>query len=124
MKATAKKNTAHMKKRCCGHHCPVCGGPARPLGGFCKKPECNCEADVPWRIKLGRKAHKCYGEQHRFDVDTETGTPLPDFMYRLPDGVIQTVPAGTKIDWGLVYPDRMKQTKPPDNKNSGLSPSR
>ncbi len=89
-----------IKKRCCGHHCPVCGAPARPLGGFCKDPACNCEGDSPWKIKLGRIAHKCRGEeQHRFDVDTKSGRGLPDFMYRSEDGITSTYPAGTKVVW-------------------------
>jgi len=75
-----------QKKRCCGHHCPVCGNPAHPLDGFGKHPNGNCEADVPWRVKLGRIAHKCYGAQHRFDVDTKTGKPFPDYLYRLETG--------------------------------------
>jgi hypothetical protein len=75
-----------QKKRCCGHHCPVCGNPARPLSGFCKDPNCNCEADVPWRIKLGRIAHKCYGGQHRFDVDSKTNQPLPEYLYKMKTG--------------------------------------
>ena len=88
-----------MKKRCCGHHCPVCGAPARPLHGFCKDPTCNCEGDVPWRTKLGRTAHKCFGGQHRFDVEAETGRALLDYMYKLPDGIARTAPAGTKVAW-------------------------
>jgi hypothetical protein len=87
-----------IKRRCCGHHCPICGATARPLGGFCKDPTCKCEADVPWRKKLGRTAHKCHGGQHRFDVD-ENGRALPDLMYRSEDGVTHTVPAGTKVVW-------------------------
>jgi hypothetical protein len=106
----ASRNKTRTKKKCCGHHCPVCGGPAHPLD---RDPYCGGEADLPWRIKLGRVAHKCHGQQHRFDVDTKTGTSLPDFIYRPPDGVIQTVPAGTKIDWSAIYPDRVKTTKPP-----------
>ncbi len=83
------------KKRCCGHHCPVCGGSARPLHGFCKDPACNCEGDVPWRVDLGRIAHKCHGGQHRFDVDSSTGRPLPEYMYKTESGgPIQTASAG------------------------------
>ncbi len=85
-----------MKKRCYVHHCPVCGAPARPLHGFCKDP---CEADVPRRTKLGRTAHKCFGGQHRFDVEAETGRALLDYMYKLPDGITRTAPAGTKVAW-------------------------
>jgi hypothetical protein len=46
-----------MKKRCCGHHCPVCGAPARPLRGFCKEPACNCEGDVPFLLLSGAQIH-------------------------------------------------------------------
>jgi hypothetical protein len=99
-----------MKKRCCGHHCPVCGATARPLHGFCKDPTCNCEADVPWRTKLGRTAHKCFGKQHRFDIENETGRALPDYVYRLPDGLIQTVPAGTKAAWNPLRSSTLKKS--------------
>lgn len=92
-----KHGAGTMNNRCCGHHCPVCGSAARPLHGFCKDPSCNCEADMPWRMKLGRTAHKCFGGQHRFDIDTETGRALPDYLYRLPDGTTQTASAGTKL---------------------------
>ncbi len=54
---------------------------------------------MPWRTKLGRTAHKCFGGQHRFDVETETGRALLDYMYKLPDGVARTAPAGTKVAW-------------------------
>ena len=52
---------------------------------------------MPWRTKLGRTAHKCFGKQHRFDVETETGRAFSDYMYRLPDGITHTAPAGTKL---------------------------
>lgn len=89
------------KKPCCGHHCPVCGAPARPLDGFSRIPGCcQDESDVPWRVKLGRIAHKCRGEQqHRFDVDIKSGRGLPDLMYRSEDGVTHTAPAGSKVVW-------------------------
>ena len=35
---------------------------------------------MPWRTKLGRTAHKCFGGQHRFDVEAETGRALRDNM--------------------------------------------
>lgn len=89
------------KKPCCGHHCPVCGAPARPLDGFSRIPgRCQDESDVPWRVKLGRIAHKCRGEQqHRFDVDIKSGRGLPDLMYRSEDGVTHTAPAGSRVVW-------------------------
>lgn len=41
------------KKRCCGHPCPVCGAPARPLDGFSRIPgRCQAEGDVPWRVAV------------------------------------------------------------------------
>jgi hypothetical protein len=96
----ALSKAVSTKRRCCGHHCPVCDAPARPLDGFCKSPKCNCETDVPWRIKIGRIAHKCRGEeQHRFDVDTKSGQGLLDLMYRSQDGITHTVPVGTKVVW-------------------------
>jgi len=72
------------------------------LDGFSKIPGREGEHDVPWRVKLGRIAHKCRGEQqHRFDVDIETGRGLPDLMYRSEDGVTHTVPAGSKVVWAV-----------------------
>jgi hypothetical protein len=59
-----------MKKRGCDHHCPVCGSSALPLQGFSEWREGGrIEGDVPWRVKLGRIAHKCQDGKHRFDVD-------------------------------------------------------
>ena len=61
------------KKRGCGHHCPVCGSPALPLQGSSEWREGGrIEGDVPWRVQLGRIAHKCQDSKHRFDVDTNT----------------------------------------------------
>jgi hypothetical protein len=97
-KASGALLSSHPTRRCCGHHCPVCGGHAWALTR-CKDPACNAEADVPWRLELGRVAHKCYGNQHRFDVEISTGRSLSDFMYRSEDGITHTVPAGTKITW-------------------------
>jgi hypothetical protein len=36
-----------------------------------------------------RTAHKCFGKQHRFDLDTKAGHAFSDCMYRLPDGDTQ-----------------------------------
>ena len=84
------------KRPCCGHHCPVCGGSALPLQGFpTYGPNRGQEGDVSWRVKLGRIAHKCQDAKHRFDVDVNTGKPLPDYLYKLKTGdAIKTVPAG------------------------------
>jgi hypothetical protein len=78
-----------VKKRCCGHDCPVCGSSARPLKGwslFRVEKDCADVGDVPWRYKLGRIAHKCYGGQHRFDVDSKTNQPLPEYLYKMKTG--------------------------------------
>jgi hypothetical protein len=76
-----------MKKRGCGHQCPVCGSSAVPLDGFPTYGPCKGrEGDVPWRIKLGRIAHKCQNGKHRFDVDLNTGQALPEYLYRLING--------------------------------------
>ncbi len=37
--------------------------------------------------------------EHRFDVEAETGRALLDYMYKLPDGIARTAPAGTKVAW-------------------------
>ena len=67
----------------CGHPCPVCGGEAYPLASHRPTTTCTgCEGDVPWRLKMGRIAHKCYGIGHRFDVDLQTGESLPNFAIR------------------------------------------
>ncbi len=79
-KASGALLSGHPARRCCGHHCPVCGGHAWALTRCCKDPTCNTEADVPWRWELDRVAHKCYGKQHRFDVERSTGRSLSDFM--------------------------------------------
>jgi hypothetical protein len=82
------------EKRPCGHLCPVCGSSARPLNGYCD----GAEADMRWRIELGRIAHKCYGKHHRFDVDSGTGKALPDYMLRVEYvGALHTVQAGCRI---------------------------
>jgi hypothetical protein len=78
-----------VKKRCCGHHCPVCGNPARPLEGWSRfrvEATCRDAGDVPWRWELGRIAHKCYGAQHRFDVDINTDRALPEYLYKIEKG--------------------------------------
>lgn len=95
-KASGALLSGHPARRCCGHHCPVCGGHAWALTRCCKDSTCNAEADVPWRWELDRVAHKCYGKQHRFDVERSTGRSLSDFMYMDRDSVTHTVPAGTK----------------------------
>jgi hypothetical protein len=73
-----------MASKCCGHHCPVCQSLARPLDGLCKHANGRFERDVPWRFKLGRIAHKCKNK-HRFDIDSTTGKPLPDYLMRRPE---------------------------------------
>ena len=85
-----------VKKRCCGHHCPVCGGSALPLQGFSEwRDGGRIEGDVPWRIKLGRVAYKCQNGKHRFDIDTNTNRPFPDYLYKIESGgPIQSAPAG------------------------------
>ncbi len=58
------------------------------------------DTEAPTQIlPVGQTAHKCFGEQHRFDVEVGTGHSLPDWIYRLPDGVVRTAPAGTKVAW-------------------------
>lgn len=67
--------SVNPRKNRCEHKCPVCGGEAYPLGP-------GGEGDVPWRLKMGRIAHKCYGPAHRFDVDVQTWVSLPNFAIR------------------------------------------
>lgn len=97
-KASGALLSGHPARRCCGHHCPVCGGHAWALD-YCSTPGCSCEQGCLWRSKLDRSAHKCYGSEHRFDVEISTGRSLSDFMYRDRDKVTHTVPAGTKVVW-------------------------
>jgi hypothetical protein len=73
-----------VKKRGCGHLCPVCGSTALPLAGF---PTYGLhKGDVPWRVKLGRMAHKCQDGKHRFDVDINTDQALPEYLYKIETG--------------------------------------
>jgi hypothetical protein len=76
-----------VKKRGCEHRCPVCGSSALPLDGFpTYGPHKGQEVDVPWRVERGRIAHKCQDAKHRFDVDINTGTPFPEYQYKVETG--------------------------------------
>jgi hypothetical protein len=90
-----------VKKRGCGHHCPVCGSSALPLQGFSEWREGGrIEGDVPWRFKLGRIAHKCQDGKHRFDVDINTNQGLPEYLYKIETGgPIKNAPAGAPREY-------------------------